>query len=179
MRIISGKHKGRYFGTIKKLNARPTTDMAKESLFNILNNIIDFEDVKFLDLFAGTGSISYEFASRGCQNVTTIDIDYNHIDFINKTNNELKLGLNIIKTDVFKFLKMSKSKYDVIFADPPFDMPNFEDVPKLIFAGNFLNDDGILIIEHSNRFTFKETLPYETRYYGKVSFSFFNKAKSS
>jgi len=173
LRIISGKYKGKHFGNIKKLNARPTTDRAKESLFNILNNIIYFEDVKMLDLFSGTGSISYEFASRGCDSVTCIDRDYNHIRFIKKTSEELDLGLNVIKADVFKFLKSSNNKYDIIFADPPFDMENFEDIPKLVKEGSFLLEDGILIVEHSDRFTWKDTIPDETRAYGKVCFSFF------
>lgn len=173
MRIISGKYKGKHFGTIKKLKARPTTDRAKESLFNILNNAICFEDVKMLDLFSGTGSISYEFASRGCGSITCIDRDFNHIRFIKKTSDELDFDLNVIKADVFKFLKASNNKYDVIFADPPFDMDNFEDIPKIIKERNFLLEGGILIVEHSDRFNFKETMPYETRDYGKVCFSFF------
>ena len=173
MRIISGKYKGKHFGNIKKLKARPTTDRAKESLFNILNNIIDFEEVKMLDLFSGTGSISYEFASRGCDSITCIDRDFNHIRFIKKTSEELDFGLNVIKADVFKFLKASSNKYDVIFADPPFAMGNFEDIPKLVKQGNFLLEDGLLIVEHSDKFIFKETQPEETRAYGKVCFSFF------
>ncbi len=173
MRIISGKYKGKHFGNIKKLKARPTTDRAKESLFNILNNIIDFEEVKFLDLFSGTGSISYEFASRGCDSVTCIDRDFNHIRFIKKTSQELDFDLNIIKADVFKFLKASSNKYDVIFADPPFDMDNIEDIPKFVKKGNFLLEDGLLIVEHSDKFIFNEIKPEETRAYGKVCFSFF------
>jgi len=173
LRIISGKYKGKHFGNIKKLKARPTTDRAKESLFNILNNIIYFEDIKFLDLFSGTGSISYEFASRGCGNITCIDIDYNHIRYIKKTSEELNFDFNIIKTDAFKFLKSAKNKYNLIFADPPFNMENFEDIPILIKENNFLLENGILIIEHSDKFNFSKTIPYETRSYGKVCFSFF------
>jgi len=160
----------------KNLNARPTTDRAKESLFNILNNIIDFEDVIVLDLFAGTGGISYEFASRGSKNISLVENNYNHIKYINKISNDMGFGLNIIKADVFKYLKNSVQKFDVIFADPPFDMKNIEDIPKLIWEKNLLNEDGILILEHSDLFEFKTDLkPNNTRHYGKVCFSFFEK----
>jgi len=176
LRIISGKHKGRRLPVAKNLKARPTTDRAKESLFNILNNLIDFEDITVLDLFAGTGGISYEFASRGSENITLIENNYNHIKYINRISNDMSFGLNIVKADVFKYLKNTAQKFDIIFADPPFDMENIEDVPKLIFENNLLNEDGILILEHSDLFEFKNELkPNNTRHYGKVCFSFFEK----
>ena len=176
MRIISGKHRGRRLSPVKNLKARPTTDRAKESLFNILNNLVDFEDITVLDLFGGTGGISYEFASRGCENLTIIEKDYNHIKYINKVSNELDFDLNIIKGDVFKYLKNTAQKFDVIFADPPFDMDGIENIPQLIFEKELLKEDGFLILEHSDLFEFKNELkPNNTRHYGKVCFSFFDK----
>lgn len=173
MRIISGKYKGKYFNKIKNLDARPTTDKAKEALFNILTNRIYFEDVSVLDLFSGTGSISYEFASRGCTDITCVDINYNHIRFIKKTSNELNLDLNVIKADVFKFIKNTNRKFDVIFADPPFDLENFNDVPAEILKSDILKPGGMLIVEHSNKFKFTGLESDEERKYGKVCFSFF------
>lgn len=175
MRIISGKHKGRRLPVAKNLKARPTTDRAKESLFNILNNIIDFEDIVVLDLFAGTGGISYEFASRGCEDITLIEKNYNHIKYIKMISSDFDFGLNIIKADVFKYLKNTIQKFDIIFADPPFDMDHIENIPKLIFDNNLLKEDGVLILEHSDLFEFKNDLkPNITRNYGKVCFSFFD-----
>ena len=174
MRIISGEHKGRRLPTVKNIKARPTTDRAKESLFNILNNLIDFDDITVLDLFGGTGGISYEFASRGCENITIVEKNYNHVKYIKQISNELDFSLNIIKADVFKFLNNSIKKYDIIFADPPFDMPNIEEITKLIFEKELLTENGMFILEHSDLFEFKNNLkPTNTRHYGKVCFSFF------
>jgi 16S rRNA (guanine(966)-N(2))-methyltransferase RsmD len=159
---------------VKNLKARPTTDRAKESLFNILNNQIDFSDIIVLDLFGGTGGISYEFASRGCEKITIVEKNYNHVKYIKSNSNEFNFGFNIVKADVFKFLKNSIQKYDIIFADPPFDMLSIEDIPKLIFENNLLKESGMLILEHSDLFDFKQDLkPKITRHYGKVCFSFF------
>jgi 16S rRNA (guanine(966)-N(2))-methyltransferase RsmD len=178
LRIISGKYKGRYFNKIKNLDARPTTDKAKEALFNILANRVFFEDIAVLDLFAGTGSISYEFASRGCTDITCVDINYNHIKFIKKTSAELKLDLNIIKADVFKFVKNINRKFDIVFADPPFDLKDFENIPATILDAGILKPEGILIIEHSNKFKFETIISDEERRYGKVCFSFFENTKN-
>ncbi|NJB70437.1 16S rRNA (guanine(966)-N(2))-methyltransferase RsmD [Saonia flava] len=176
MRIISGKHKSKRISAPKKLPVRPTTDMAKEGLFNILNNTYYFEDLAVLDLFAGTGNISYEFSSRGTKEQVAVDADYGCVNFIGKTSNELELGITAIKSDVFKFLERQKGKFDIIFADPPYDMP-FEDfckIPQLVFANDMLLEDGVLIIEH-----FKHTdltgQPHFTkqRKYGSSVFSFF------
>jgi len=175
LRIIGGEHKSRRLPVAKNLKARPTTDRAKESLFNILNNLIDFEDIIVLDLFSGTGGISYEFASRGCQNISLVEKNYNHIKYINKISDDFKFDLNIIKGDAFKYLKNTVQKYDVIFADPPFDMEKIEDIPKLILDNNLLKENGMLILEHSDLFEFKTELkPNNTRHYGKVCFSFFD-----
>lgn len=175
MRIISGKYKGRRLPVAKNLKARPTTDRAKESLFNILNNLIDFEAITVLDLFGGTGGISYEFASRGCKDISIVEKNYNHIQYIKENSRQFDFGLKIIKSDVFKYLKNTQQKFDIIFADPPFDMKNIEDIPKIIFDNKLLNKNGMLILEHSDLFEFNDKLkPTNTRHYGKVCFSFFN-----
>ncbi len=176
MRIISGKHKGRRISAPKKLPVRPTTDMAKEALFNILNNTYYFQDISLLDLFAGTGNISFEFASRGTKELIAIDADYRCIKFIDKTSKELDLGISTIKSDAFAFLEKSTLKADVIFADPPYDLSreDFARIPKLIFKNNMLNEGGILIIEHSKHtdLSYLEHFSNERRYGGSV-FSFF------
>ena len=175
MRIISGKFKGKPFYPNKKFNARPTTDFAKEGLFNILNNTIDFTDLEILDLFSGTGSISYEFLSRNSKTVHAVEKDRNHIRFINKTINELKVeNFKIFISDVFRFVKHAPKLYDIIFADPPFDLENLETIPDLIFANKILKPDGFLILEHSNKNNFDNHKNfYDKRNYGKVNFSFF------
>ena len=151
MRIISGKHKGRRLVAPKNLPVRPTTDMCKESLFNILNNYFNFHGLKVLDLFSGTGNISYEFASRGAGPITSVDGDMGCVNYIKKTATELDLDISVIKSDVFKFLEKSKASYDIIFADPPYDLSqeNFEKIIQLIFENEFLDEEGMLIVEHS------------------------------
>ena len=151
MRIISGKHKGRRLVAPKNLPVRPTTDMCKESLFNILNNYFNFHGLKVLDLFSGTGNISYEFASRGAGPITSVDGDMGCVNYIKKTATELDLDISVIKSDVFKFLEKSKASYDIIFADPPYDLSqeNFEKIIQLIFENELLDEEGMLIIEHS------------------------------
>jgi 16S rRNA (guanine(966)-N(2))-methyltransferase RsmD len=138
MRIISGKYKGRRITAPKKLPVRPTTDMAKEALFNILNNQYYFKDISLLDLFAGTGSISYEFASRGTEQITCIDQDYGCIMFINKTAEEFEMPIQAIKSNVYKFLEKAKQKSTVIFADPPyaFSIEQFSKIPELVFQND-------------------------------------------
>ncbi len=175
MRIISGKFKGKPFYPNKKFIARPTTDFAKEGLFNILNNSIDFSDLEILDLFSGTGSISYEFLSRGCKMVHAVEKNRNHTEFISKTGNELKVtNLKIFTYDVFKFVKHPPKLYDIIFADPPYDLKNLENIPDLIFENKILKPDGIFILEHSNKNNFTEHKNfYNNKNYGKVNFSFF------
>ncbi|HNW51709.1 MAG TPA: RsmD family RNA methyltransferase [Prolixibacteraceae bacterium] len=178
MRIISGKYKGRNFEPGgKSFKARPTTDFAKESLFNILANHIDFEEVKFLELFAGTGSISYEFISRGCSDVTMVELNFKHIEFIKSVLKEIDEAAKVYRADVFKFLKGHRIKYDVIFADPPYDLPRFGEIPGLVLQENLLKENGILIVEHSKQYDFS-TIPgfYEMRNYGSVHFSFFRNA---
>lgn len=178
MRIVGGKYKGRMFRPGKSFKARPTTDFAKESLFNILNNKIDFENLKVLDLFAGTGSISYEFISRGTTDITMIELNFKHIQFIKSTLKELNEVCKVYRADVFKFVSAEKSKYDLIFADPPYDMTNFESVVELVLKNDLLTDDGIFVIEHPKNFSFTNLPGFkEQRNYGSVNFSFFEKAE--
>lgn len=177
MRIISGKYKGRRITAPKKLPVRPTTDMAKEALFNILNNQYYFEDISVLDLFAGTGSISYEFASRGTEQITCIDQDYGCIMFINKTAEEFEMPIQAIKSNVYKFLEKAKQKSTVIFADPPyaFSIEQFSKIPELVFQNDLLDNDGILIIEHSKHTDLSNLSNYQySKSYGGNMFSFFS-----
>lgn len=177
MRIISGNHKGRVLRPPQGLPVRPTTDLAKESLFNILNNYIDFESVRVLDLFAGTGNISLEFASRGAETVLSVDLNSRCIDFIMKMASDLDFGnVSAIRTNVFTFLAKQAGKYDVIFADPPYDLPGRETILGLVFDHKWLADEGWLVIEHDKSLSFKNhPLFFDERRYGKVHFSFFNK----
>ena len=181
MRIISGKHKGRRLLAPKKLPVRPTTDLAKEALFNVLNNYYYFEDVILLDLFAGTGNISFEFASRGGVNITAVDSYHGCIEFIKKTANELELPIKTVKSDVFKFLEKSDILADVVFADPPYDFSDeqFLKIPELIFANNILSENGMLIVEHSQRTDFTQSPDFSfLKKYGGSIFSFFEKEKT-
>jgi len=176
MRIISGKYKGRRITAPKKLPVRPTTDMAKEALFNILNNHYYFDEISVLDLFAGTGSISYEFASRGTENIASVDADFGCIKFINDTSKDFEMSIQTIKSDVYKFLDTYKTKSTIIFADPPysFSLEEFSKIPELIFQNELLESDGLLIVEHSKH-TDLSNLPhfeYSKNYGGNV-FSFF------
>lgn len=176
MRIISGKYKGKRLTAPKKLPVRPTTDMAKEALFNILNNSYYFEDLAVLDLFSGTGNISFEFASRGATNITAIDGHAGCVQFISKTTKELSFDISVMKNDVFKFLERSKSKYDIIFADPPYNLEfdKFSTIAELVFSKKLLEDEGVLVIEHAEQTVLSE-LPHfsEKRKYGSSVFSFF------
>ena len=177
MRIIGGIHKGRRLNPPKNLPVRPTTDLAKDSLFNILNNRIDFEGIEVLDLFAGTGSLSFEFASRGASSVTAVDIHIRNLQFINETAKSLNLvSIRTIKGNVLRLIKKFYQKYDLIFADPPYDLAALEQLPTLIINQDILKKDGLLILEHDNRHEFSDIESFqEERQYGKVHFSFFKK----
>ena len=170
MRIIRGKHQRRQITAPSNLPVRPTTDMAKESLFNILENHVDFEDITVLDLFAGTGNISYELVSRGCPRVTAVDENNNCIKFIRETATKLNMEeLLAIRSDVFRFIPMHKMKYD-----PPYDSQHYDLLVSLIFEHNLLKEDGMLVVEHNKFVDFKEHPRFvEQRRYGKVNFSFF------
>jgi len=176
MRIISGKFRRRSIFPPKSFRARPTTDVAKESLFNILENQLDIEELKVLDLFSGTGGISYEFASRGCEDITSVELNYMHFGFIKKTIAELKLEKEIkaVKSNAFVFIKHIKEQYDLIFADPPYDLKNLETLPDEIFNNNLLKPDGLLILEHSEQNNFNAHPNFTNhKKYGSVNFSFF------
>ncbi|TRX30863.1 methyltransferase [Flavobacterium sp. ZT3R18] len=176
MRIISGKYKGRRISPPKGLPVRPTTDMSKEALFNVLNNHFSFENLKILDLFAGTGNISYEFASRGSTPITSVDGDFGCVKFIKQVAAEYDFNIAATKSDVFAFLEKNKTSYDIIFADPPYalDQKTFEKIVLLIFEKELLNEEGMMVIEHSKytkldhmiNFSFQKT-------YGGSIFSFF------
>ena len=176
IRIISGKYKGRRIQAPKKLPVRPTTDMAKEALFNILGNQYHFSSVSVLDLFSGTGNISYEFASRGTPSITAVDGHYACLQFISTTAQSFGFDIQTLKSDVFKYLERTHTTFDIVFADPPYDMsvPDFLKIIHLIFEGNSLSRDGTLIIEH-RKHTVIDDSPYfiETRNYGSSAFSFY------
>lgn len=179
MRIISGLYKSRKIVAPKNLPVRPTTDMAKESLFNILNNSYYLDDISVLDLFAGTGNISYEFASRGTEQITSVDQDFGCVKFINKTAESFDMPIQTIKSDVFKFLEKTTIQSNIIFADPPynFNVEQFSRIPELVFQNNLLLEDGLLIVEHSKHTDLSnlENFSYLKSYGGNV-FSFFQKA---
>ena len=176
MRIISGKYKGRRISAPKNLPVRPTTDMSKESLFNILNNRFHFEGLKVLDLFSGTGNISYEFGSRGAESITSVDGDFGCVKFIKQTAAEFDFNISAVKSDVVKFLKSHKSTYDIIFADPPYNMEqkDFEEIVTLIFEKELMAEDGMMIIEHSKYTKMDHMMNFSfQKSYGGSFFSFF------
>lgn len=175
MRIIGGDHKGKQILPPKTFNARPTTDFAKEGLFNTLTNLYSFETATVLDLFSGTGGITYEFASRGCKNVTAIEMNNNHSKFIKATIAKLNLeGVNIVRHNVFDFIKVCHLTFDIIFADPPYDIEGLAGIPDKILEQKLLNPGGVLIFEHPAAFKFKEHPAFfKEKKYGNVHFSFF------
>lgn len=175
MRIISGKYKGRHFDIPRSFKARPTTDFAKENLFNILNNTIDFEETKALDLFSGTGSISLELLSRGCQEVTSVEMDSLHFSFLKKSQATLNdNNWRIVRDDVFRFIRRCSASYDLIFADPPYALKELKEIPDMILSGNMLKEGGLFIFEHGKDYDFSQH-PRFVRHiaYGSVNFSFF------
>lgn len=177
MRIISGKYRGRAINPPRNLRARPTTDFAKENLFNVLNNLVDYERTDVLDLFAGTGSISYEFASRGARSVTSVEINAVHYDFIRRTARQLEIeNLYAVKANVFLYLKSCPKQFDLIFADAPYDLPASEQVVGMVLDSEILRPGGIFIFEHSGDKDFSARKEFwQSRSYGSVHFSFFKK----
>ncbi len=176
MRIISGTHKGRRLTAPKNLPVRPTTDMSKEALFNILNNQIEFSEVSLLDLFAGTGNISYEFASRGCKQIMAVDSHFGCIKYINQTAEQLEFPINTVKADVFKYATMRGAAFDVIFADPPYDIEaaELDILVQNLFNNERVAKDGLVVIEHSKHTDLSKVLRFEnSRKYGGSVFSFF------
>ncbi|MFK5983489.1 MAG: RsmD family RNA methyltransferase [Flavobacteriaceae bacterium] len=176
MRIISGKYKGKRLMAPKKLPVRPTTDFAKEALFNILNNKVEFDDVSLLDLFSGTGNISFEFASRGTEEITSVDAHFGCVKYINLISEELDFSIKTVKSDVFKYLNTTPFSFDVIFADPPYNLKQeeFESIVNKTFGRNLLKEDGFLIIEHSKHTDLSKVKQFvDARRYGGSVFSFF------
>jgi len=175
LRVTGGSLRGRNIQAPSNLPIRPTTDFAKEALFNILNNRYDFTTLSVIDLFAGAGSISYEFASRGARSIISVDQDSRCIRFIKKIAEEWKLDcIHPIVSDVFKYLKRSTQQADIIFADPPFELKQTEELPDLILDKNLLNPGGCLIVEHqSKRVLESKHQPFEVRKYGNCAFSFY------
>ena len=174
MRIIGGKYKSHFIPLNKKIKARPTTNMAKEALFNILDNKISLKNINVLDIFCGTGNISYEFASRGAEKITSVDNQINAINFVKKQKNHWGMNIIPIKKNALSFLEFTKDKYDIIFADPPYDFNRLEDIPKIVFERNLLSSNGLLILEHSSQKNFEKSANFmEQRTYSSVNFSFF------
>ncbi|MFV9551133.1 16S rRNA (guanine(966)-N(2))-methyltransferase RsmD [Algibacter sp. PT7-4] len=179
MRIISGIYKSRKIVAPKHLPVRPTTDMAKESLFNIINNHFYFDEISVLDLFAGTGNISYEFASRGTEHITCVDQDFGCLKFINQTAKSFDMPIQTIKSDVFKYLEKNNIQTHIIFADPPYNFSDdqFAKIPELVFKNNLLLEDGLLIVEHSKHTNLENLKNYSySKSYGGNVFSFFENA---
>lgn len=176
MRIISGIYRGKHIHPPKNLKLRPTTDFAKESLFNILIHQFDFEGLDILDLFAGTGSITYEFASRNVRSIVTIEMAQAHFKFIQKTCSELELDqVTVIRGDVFRYLKKPYQSFDIIFADPPYDHPRLAELPDMVFSTEILTESGLFILEHPAGFSFSAHPRFlRLRKYGGVNFTMFS-----
>lgn len=175
MRIITGQYKGRHFDIPRTFKARPTTDFAKENIFNVLQGYIDFEDATALDLFAGTGSISLELISRGCKQVVSVEADRDHVNFIRQCFKKLNEDRDIlVRGDVFRFLKSCHQKFDFIFADPPYALEDLAKIPDLVLNGELLNEDSIFVFEHGKNHDFSAHPRFlEHRSYGSVNFSLF------
>ena len=175
MRIITGQYKGRRFDIPRTFKARPTTDFAKENIFNVLSGYVDFDGATALDLFAGTGSISLEMLSRGCSQVVSVEADRDHARFIGECVRKLQVDNHVlIRGDVFRFVKSCRQQFDLIFADPPYQLPNLPTIPDLIFEHQLLAPNGIFVLEHGKQNDFSQHPHFrEHRAYGSVNFSLF------
>ena len=175
MRIITGIYKGRHFDIPRSFKARPTTDFAKENIFNVLNGYIDLDGATALDLFAGTGSISLELLSRGCAQVISVEADRDHAAFIRQCMQKLGTHANVlIRGDVFRFVKSCRQQFDFIFADPPYALEQLAQIPALVLDGGLLKADGVLVLEHGKHNDFSAVPGFvEHRAYGSVNFSIF------
>jgi 16S rRNA (guanine966-N2)-methyltransferase len=177
VRIIGGEHKGRIIEVGRDFDARPTTDFAREALFNILSNYFDFAEVRFLDLFSGSGSISFECFSRGCREIDLVEVNKRFVKYILQGASKMNMtGIHPVNLDVFRFLKLCRKQYDLIFADPPYELKNLTDLPEAVLGRDLLLPGGWFILEHSRKHTFN-AVPYffDERKYGNVHFSFFRK----
>ena len=176
MRIIGGEHGGRRFNPPTNMPyTRPTTDIAKEGLFNMLQHKLDFESIRSLDLFGGTGSISYELASRGVNDLTIVEKDTQMFQFIRKTAESLKLeNFKVVKSDVFKFIDQCQEQFDFIFAGPPYALATIDELPRKVRDRSLLKEGGIFVLEHTPRNDYKQFPNYQSeRNYGTTVFSFF------
>lgn len=175
MRIITGIYKGRHFDVPRTFKARPTTDFAKENIFNVMMGYVDFDGATALDLFAGTGSISLELLSRGCASVVSVEADRDHARFIAQCVQKIGAeGHVLVRGDVFRFLKSCHQKFDFIFADPPYALEELPTIPDIVFAHDLLAEDGILVFEHGKNHDFSSHPRFvEHRSYGSVNFSIF------
>lgn len=178
MRIITGKYKGRRFEVPRTFKARPTTDCAKENIFNVLQGYIDFDEAIALDLFSGTGSISLEMLSRGCRQVVSVEADRDHANFIRQCMQKLgDENCSLIRGDVFRFLKSCRQQFDLIFADPPYALKELPDIPDIITpkeGGGLLAEGGVFVFEHGKQYDFSQHSRFvEHRAYGSVNFSLF------
>lgn len=175
MRIITGEFKGRHFEIPRSFKARPTTDFAKENIFNVLLGYLDFEDAVALDLFAGTGSISLELVSRGCRQVVSVEKDREHAQFIHQCMQKIATDRDVlIRGDVFRFLKSCHQQFDFIFADPPYVLKEIPRLPQMIFDYDLLKTDGVFVLEHGKDHDFSQAPHFvEHRSYGSVNFSIF------
>jgi 16S rRNA (guanine(966)-N(2))-methyltransferase RsmD len=176
MRVVTGKYKGRHFDVPKSFKARPTTDFAKENLFNVLQGYLDFEEgPTALDLFSGTGSITLELLSRGCSRVVSVEADALHYSFIRGFIDKLQdLNAFPVRADVFRFLSKCHEKFDFIFADPPYALPQLEQLPDIVLSHQLLREDGLFVLEHGKTQDFSQHPRFvEHRAYGSVNFSFF------
>jgi 16S rRNA (guanine966-N2)-methyltransferase len=174
MRIIAGKLKGRKLNPPAKIPARPTTDYAREGLFNILQNTIDFTDVAFLDLFSGTGSISFEMGSRGCTNITAVEKDPRSVTYIKQQAAAFNLSMQVCPMDVFDYIRTTSGKFDLIIADPPYALPQLSAIPDAVFQAGILNSGGWLVLEHNQSNQFDDHPHFlKKRNYGSTIFSIF------
>ena len=178
MRIIGGAFKARQFHPPSGIPTRPTTDFAKEGLFNVLNNAFNFDNIKVLDLFGGTGSISFELASRGCTDITTVEIFPKCANFIKKTAEEFNFkGIKVMQTDVFQYMQNCIEKYDFIFAGPPYPLPNLPEIPDLIFQYGLVEGEGWFIMEHNPNHNFEKHPHFlKSKNYGSTIFAIFTNA---
>ena len=177
MRIIAGSLRGRRLNPPDNLPVRPTTDMARESLFNILNNYVDYDECTVMDLFAGTGAVSLEFISRGVKEVTSIDINAQCTEFIKKSASQMGVNnIHVVRADVFDLLKRANRQFDIVFADPPYALSDLGTLPNLVFDKDVLTEDGIFVLEHPKEYSFEDHPNFwQHRNYGKVNFTFFAK----
>lgn len=181
MRIVSGKFRGKRFIAPKNLPVRPTTDIAKESLFNILNNYYYFEDIVVLDLFSGIGSISLEMASRGVQDITSVDLNFHCVKFLRESAESIECSdiIHPLRSDVFRFLDNCHQQFDIVFADPPYDLEGIENIPAKVYEKNLIKSGGILIVEHGPYTNLSELEHFwYSKTYGNVTFSFFDHEQS-